>query len=68
MSRASGTEGEPVELGDHQGVVGAHGREGLVQDAPGAVSAGESLVEVDPVFGDAETVRISSGCEVLQDG
>ena len=50
-----GPRGEPVELGDPQGVVGAHGREGLVQDGPGAVSAGESLVEVDPVSGDAET-------------
>ena len=43
--------GEPVELGDHQGVAGPHGREGLVQAGPGAAGAGESLVEVDPVFG-----------------
>ena len=70
MSRASGTRaGEPVELGDHQGVAGAHGRQGLVQAGPGAVSAGESLVEVDPVCGDAETGEdLALGGEVLQDG
>ena len=70
MSRASGDgAGEPVELGDDQGVAGAHGRECLVETGPGAVGAGESLVEVDPVRGDAETGEdLALGGEVLQDG
>lgn len=45
--------GEPFELGDHQGVAGAHGRLRLVQAGPGAVSACEDL---------------ALGGEVLQDG
>ena len=46
--------GEPAEFGDDQGVAGTHGREGVVESGPGAVGAGESLVEVDPVACDAE--------------
>jgi hypothetical protein len=47
----------------------ARGGEGLVQAGPAAVSAGESLVEVDPVFGDAETGEdLALSGEVLQDG
>jgi hypothetical protein len=61
--------GEPVQRGDHHGVAGAHRREGLVKAGPGAVSAGESLVEVDPVCGDAETGEdLGLGGEILQDG
>jgi hypothetical protein len=59
---------QPDAPGD-QGVAGAHGRQGLVQAGPGAVRAGESLVEVDPVCGDAETGEdLALGGEVLQDG
>ena len=61
--------GEPVELGEHQGIASAHGREGLVQAGPGAVSAGESLVKVDPVRRDAEAGEdLGLGGEVWQDG
>ena len=61
--------GEPVQLGDHQGVVGAHGRQRMVHAGPGAAGAGESLVEVDPVCGDTEAGEdLGLGGEVLQDG
>jgi hypothetical protein len=58
--------GEPVEFGDDQGVADADGRESLVETWPGAASAGEAVVEVDPVFGDSEaTQRMSLGSQVL---
>jgi hypothetical protein len=46
--------GEPVEFGDDQDVPGAYGRQCLVEAGPGAVGAGETLVEIDTVLGDAE--------------
>src|ERR1700740_978914 len=45
---------EPVQLGDGQGVALPDGGQGLVEAGPGAAGAGEPLVEVDPVRGDAE--------------
>jgi len=41
--------GEPVELGDHEGVTGPAGGEGLAQPGPPAVGAGDVVVNVDPV-------------------
>ena len=46
--------GEPVELRYDEGVAFAEGGERLIQAGPRPVGAGESVVEVDPVFGDAE--------------
>jgi hypothetical protein len=41
----------------------------LIQAGPVAASAGGSLLEVDPVCGDAETSEdLALGDEVLQDG
>lgn len=58
--------GEPVEFGHGQGVAGPDGRESLVETWPGAASAGEAVVEVDPVFGDAEATQpMSLGSKVL---
>jgi len=41
--------GEPVELGDHKGVAGPAGGEGLAQAGALAVGAGDAVVDVDPV-------------------
>ena len=61
--------GEPVELGDDEGVPGADGGERLVQAGPGPCGAGEGLVEVDPVRRDAERGEdLALRGEVLQDG
>ena len=46
--------GEPVEFGDDEGVAGPDGGEGFAESGPFLVSAGQSVVDVDPVFGDAE--------------
>jgi hypothetical protein len=40
--------GEPVELGDDQGVAGAAGGEGLEQAGALAVGAGDAVVDVVP--------------------
>ena len=61
--------GEPVEFRYHEGVAGAHGREGLVEAGPFPAGAGEALVEVDPVFRDAERGEdLALGGQVLEDG
>lgn len=61
--------GEPVELGHYQGVAGADGGQGLGEPGSFAVGAGESLVEVDAVVGDAEAGKdFALGGEVLSDG
>ena len=58
--------GEPVELGDGEGVAVPDGGQGLVQARPGAAGAGQPLVEVDPVSGDAERGEVLPlGGEVL---
>lgn len=55
IARASGNRaGEPVEFRHHEGVVGSNSRERLVRPRAGPVCAGESVVEVDAVLGDAE--------------
>jgi len=66
MPRAAGREpvadvacvgdrpGEPVELGHDERVAFTEGGERLVEAGPRPVGAGESVVEVDPVLGDAE--------------
>jgi len=58
--------GEPVELGHHEGVAGADGGQGLVQAGAVAVGAGEPVVKVDAVWGDAEAEQeLALGGEVL---
>ena len=46
--------GQAVEFGHDQGVALAHGGEGLVQAGSGAAGAGEAVVGVDAILGDAE--------------
>jgi hypothetical protein len=46
--------GEAVKLGDHQGVAGAAGGEGLLESGAFAVPAGEAVVDVDQVVRHAE--------------
>lgn len=45
--------GDPVEFGDHQGVVFADRGQDLVKSGPVAVDAGQPVVEVDAFLGDA---------------
>ena len=52
--------GEPVELGDDQGVPGADGGERLVQAGPGPRGAGQALV--GPLVVSSEKTTIQSGC------
>ena len=46
--------GQAAEFRHNQGVALAHGGQGLVETGSGAGSAGEALVGVDAVFGDAK--------------
>ncbi len=46
--------GESVEFGDDEGVAGSAGGEGFAESWAFAVGAGESVVDVDQVFGDIE--------------
>jgi hypothetical protein len=58
--------GEPVEFGHHEGVTFPDGREGLIEAGAVAGGAGEPVVEVDPVLGDAEFAQpVTLGGEVL---
>jgi hypothetical protein len=69
MARASGGAGEAVELGDGEGVAVADGGQGLVQAGPGPAGAGQPLVQVDAVGGDAERGELLAlGGEVLAGG
>lgn len=55
-----------AELGHHEGVAVADGGECLIEAGPGAFGAGEPVVEVDPVVGDAELGQtFALGGEVL---
>lgn len=57
---------EPVELGDHQGVPGPARGQGLCQSGTLAVPAGESVVDIDQVLGNAECLEACLlGAEVL---
>ena len=47
--------GEPIQLRDHECAAGPYRRECLAEAWPVAVSAGESLAEVDPLVRDAES-------------
>src|SRR5208282_5348156 len=61
--------GEPVELGDGQGVALADGGQSLVEAGPGAASAGEPLVKVDAFLRDPESGQgLALGGEVLGQG
>ena len=58
--------GEPVQLGDDQGVAGTAGRQRLGQTGTDAVGAGEAVVDVDPCGVDAEGGQAGAlGGEVL---
>ena len=61
--------GPAVEFGHDQGVAGAHGGEGLVEAGAVAVRAGEAVIGVDAVLGDAELPeRLALGGRVLAVG
>ncbi len=66
--RASVGQGpsQAVELGDHEGVAGAAGSEGLTKSGSFAVGAGQAVVDVDAFGLDAEAEQgIALGGEVL---
>ena len=46
--------GEAVEFRHDQGVAFAHGGEGLVEAGSGAVRAGEAVIGVDVIYGEAQ--------------
>ena len=61
--------GQAVEFGHDQGVALAHGGEGLIEAGAGAAGAGEAVVGVDAVLGDAEIQeRLALGGQVLAVG
>ena len=69
MARASGGAGEAVELGDGEGVAVTDGGQRLVQAGPGPGGAGQPLVQVDAVRGDAERGELLAlGGQVLAGG
>ena len=45
---------QPIELGRHQRVAGADGREGLVEAGPGTVGLRQPVIGVDPIGHDPE--------------
>jgi hypothetical protein len=59
VQRVGHRAGEPVQLGDGQGVALADGGQGLVEAGPGAAGAGEFLVDVDAVGCNAELSAVS---------
>src|SRR5258708_39014777 len=57
---------KPVEFRTLEGVALPHGGEGLVEAGPLPVGPGQSVVEVGPLFGDAELGQaLALGGEVL---
>ena len=61
--------GEPVELGDHERVASTARGECLAQPGPGAVGAGQAMVDVDPVRLNPECGEgVTLGGEVLAVG
>jgi hypothetical protein len=60
---------QPVELGDHEGVAGSAGGEGLALAGVLAVDAGDAMVDVDPVGLHAEGCQgLALGSEILPVG
>jgi hypothetical protein len=57
VARVGQGTGEPVELGDHEGVAGPAGGEGLLESGAFAVPAGEAVVDVDQVVQDPECLE-----------
>ena len=61
--------GEAVEFGHDQRVACAHGGEGLVEAGPGAVRAGEAVIGVDAILGDAQLQEgLALGGQILPVG
>jgi hypothetical protein len=57
---------EAVELRYDEGVALTHRGQGLIQAGPFPVGAGEAMIEVDPLLGDAELAEpFALGGEVL---
>jgi bifunctional DNA-binding transcriptional regulator/antitoxin component of YhaV-PrlF toxin-antitoxin module len=48
---------EPIQLGDNQGVALASRGKRVVEPGTGTASAGQSVVEVDPILGDSELAQ-----------
>ena len=58
MARASvDGPGQAVEFRHDQGVALADGGEGLIEAGPGAGGAGEAVIGVDAILGDAQLQR-----------
>ena len=70
MARASGTDlSQPVEFRHDQRVAFAHGSEGLVEAGSGAGRAGEAVIGVDAILGDAKLPeRLALGGQILPVG
>ena len=72
MARASGTDlAKRSRLGTthDQGVALAHSGEGLIEAGPGAGGAGEAVVGVDAILGDAEVQEgLALGVQILAVG
>jgi len=54
IALAWGRSGRVVEFGDNEGVTVSAGCQCLAQSWSFAVAAGQSVVDVDPVWGDAQ--------------
>jgi len=68
VARVGHGAGQPIELGDDEGVALSAGGQGLAQPGAVAVGAGQSVVEVDPLGVDAERGEgVLLGSEVLID-
>ena len=54
VPRVGERAGEPVQLGDDKGVAVPNGGEGLAQSRPFSGPAGQSVIDIDPAFGNPE--------------
>ena len=57
---------QPIQLGNHQCVAGSAGGQRQCQTGPITVSAGKTVVDVDPIITDTERMQaVALGGEIL---